>query len=41
MSNFLKISVNCFGDSVMREKIGLTSIDPILSDGKSFVEEDA
>ena len=27
------------GESVMREKIGQTPIDPILSEGKSIIEE--
>ena len=36
-----EITVKSIGESVMREKIGQTPIDPILSEGKSIVEEDA
>ena len=34
-------TIKSIGESVMREKIGQTPIDPILSEGKSIVEEDA
>ena len=36
-----EITIKSIGESVMREKIGQTPIDPILSEGKSIVEEDA
>ncbi len=35
-----QITIKSIGESVMREKIGQTPIDPILSEGKSIVEED-
>ena len=35
-----EITIKSIGESVMREKIGQTPIDPILSEGKSIVEED-
>ena len=35
------MTIKSVGESVMREKIGQTPIDPILSEGKSVVEEDA
>ena len=34
-------TIKSIGESVMREKIGQTPIDPILAEGKSIVEEDA
>lgn len=34
-------TIKSIAESVMREKIGQTPIDPILSEGKSIVEEDA
>lgn len=34
-------TIKSIGESVMREKIGQTPIDPILSEGKSIVEEEA
>ena len=34
-------TIKSLGESVMRGKIGQTPIDPILSEGKSIVEEDA
>ncbi len=36
-----EMTIKSVGESVMREKIGQTPIDPILSEGKSIVEEDA
>ena len=36
-----EMTIKSVGESVMREKIGQTPIDPILSEGKSVVEEDA
>ena len=36
-----EITIKSIGESVMREKIGQTPIDPILSEGKSIVEENA
>ncbi|MBK93787.1 MAG: FtsH protease activity modulator HflK [Rickettsiales bacterium] len=36
-----EITIKSIGESVMREKIGQTPINPILSEGKSIVEEDA
>ena len=35
-----EITIKSIGESVMREKIGQTPIDPILSEGKSIIEED-
>ena len=35
-----EITIKSIGESVMREKIGQTPIDPILSEGKSIVEEE-
>ena len=35
-----EMTIKSIGESVMREKIGQTPIDPILSEGKSIVEED-
>ena len=35
-----EITIKSIGESVMREKIGQTPIDPILSEVKSIVEED-
>ena len=34
------ITIKSIGESVMREKIGQTPIDPILAEGKSIVEEE-
>lgn len=34
-----EITIKSIGESVMREKIGQTPIDPILSEGKSVIEE--
>ena len=36
-----EITIKSIAESVMREKIGQTPIDPILSEGKSIVEENA
>ena len=33
-------TIKSIGESVMREKIGQTPIGPILSEGKSIVEEE-
>ena len=35
-----EITIKSIGESVMREKIGQTPIDPILAEGKSIVEEE-
>ena len=35
-----QITIKSIGESVMREKIGQTPIDPILAEGKSIVEEE-
>jgi membrane protease subunit HflK len=35
-----EITIKGIGESVMREKIAQTPIDPILSEGKSIIEED-
>ncbi len=35
-----EITIKSIGESVMREKIGQTPINPILSEGKSIVEEE-
>lgn len=36
-----EMTIKSVGESVMREKIGQTPIDPILSEGKSIVEDEA
>ena len=36
-----QMTIKSVGESVMREKIGQTPINPILSEGKSIVEEEA